>query len=138
MVSTFDLSARVVGSEIPGGGPKFAWPQEHSAAARLSSASKRTRAERREAHPVVLFIGASIKRAANRRAIDRLAATLESPGRADGQSVGVAEGRTDPLILGAKCDAPSFGLHTHAVSESVLGLVVSNVRSGTRFIRRAG
>src|SRR5579863_239279 len=59
---------------------------------------------------------------------------LECPGRADRQSVGVAELRTDPLVLGAKRESPGLGLHSDSVSESVVGLILAEetfVRVGT-------
>src|SRR5260370_40122782 len=64
------------------------------------------------------------------------ASSLESPGRANRQSVRVAELGVDALVLGTKRHSPVFGLHTYAVGEPVIGLVVTEVIPRTSLILR--
>src|SRR5271168_1169956 len=126
MVSTFERSSSVRASWAlwaPGGADVVPATQEHTPATSASAVAKPRAAAKlrsngwRDTPGVMLIMHASLNRGA--------ATCLERPGSADRQSVGVAELRIDPLVLGAKREPPGFGLHSHAVSESVVGLILA-------------
>src|ERR1700733_5307028 len=50
---------------------------------------------------------------------------LKSPCGADRERIRITVTGADALVLGAKGYAPIFGLHTHAVGELVIGLLVA-------------
>src|ERR1700690_3569736 len=115
IVSTFDRSSSVRGSLAPGGAGIVPATQEHSPATRPRAAAKVRSSGGRDTG--VVFMHASLNRGAATCVRWRLLRSLECPGGADRQSVGVAVLRTDALVLGAKRESPGFGLHSHAVSE---------------------
>src|SRR6266404_6726544 len=122
MVSIFARSARVAASSPLDTRALLAQPARAAANPNVNSKGR---------HARTLTMGFM------RASIEDYFAALKRPGRADRQSVGVAELGLEALVLGTKRHAPVFGLHTHTVGEPVIGLLTTEVAPGTSLIERA-